>query len=240
MYIGIGTIVLIVIIVLVVLMLRRRLCYAAASARSICLRSKRPLWPGLYKTSSAGRIWRGGGIPSAPWCALVLPVNCQETTCPDHLRAYRSKTGSGSRGPAGRQVELPVPGRGGGSRCGRRIGRGRVRMRARCPSRRHSDLHVPSRYCLPDVLGGEAWPLFGGLAPGRGVCRYFTHLAISFCRALNIPARYVFGYLLDMDVPPDPAPMDFAARMEVWRPGRMMLDPSAGRARPLGLTLITR
>ena len=39
---------------------------------------------------------------------------------------------------------------------------------------------------------------------------------ISFCRALNIPARYVFGYLPDMDVPPDPAPMDFAAWMEVW------------------------
>jgi transglutaminase-like putative cysteine protease len=53
-------------------------------------------------------------------------------------------------------------------------------------------------------------------AARRGVCRDFTHLAISFCRALNIPARYVFGYLPDMDVPPDPAPMDFAAWMEVW------------------------
>jgi transglutaminase-like putative cysteine protease len=53
-------------------------------------------------------------------------------------------------------------------------------------------------------------------AAGRGVCRDFTHLAISFCRALNIPARYIFGYLPDLDVPPDPAPMDFAAWMEVW------------------------
>ena len=53
-------------------------------------------------------------------------------------------------------------------------------------------------------------------ASGFGVCRDFTHLAISFCRALNIPARYVFGYLPDMDVPLDPAPMDFAAWMEVW------------------------
>jgi transglutaminase-like putative cysteine protease len=51
---------------------------------------------------------------------------------------------------------------------------------------------------------------------GFGVCRDFTHLSISLCRALNIPARYVFGYLPDMDVPPDPAPMDFAAWMEVW------------------------
>ena len=38
-----------------------------------------------------------------------------------------------------------------------------------------------------------------------------------FCRALNIPARYVFGYLPDLDVPPDPAPMDFAAWMEASR-----------------------
>jgi transglutaminase-like putative cysteine protease len=51
---------------------------------------------------------------------------------------------------------------------------------------------------------------------GYGVCRDFTHLAISFCRALNIPARYVFGYLPDMDVPLNPDPMDFAAWMEVW------------------------
>ncbi len=53
-------------------------------------------------------------------------------------------------------------------------------------------------------------------ASGIGVCRDFTHLAISFCRALNIPARYVFGYLPDLDVAPDGAPMDFAAWMEVW------------------------
>ena len=53
-----------------------------------------------------------------------------------------------------------------------------------------------------------------------GVCRDFTHLAISFCRALNIPARYVFGYLPDIDVPVEPVPMDFAAWMEVWLDGR--------------------
>jgi transglutaminase-like putative cysteine protease len=51
---------------------------------------------------------------------------------------------------------------------------------------------------------------------GFGVCRDFTHLAISFCRALNIPARYVFGYIPEMDTAPSHAPMDFAAWMEVW------------------------
>jgi transglutaminase-like putative cysteine protease len=52
-----------------------------------------------------------------------------------------------------------------------------------------------------------------------GVCRDFTHLAITYCRALNIPARYLFGYLPDMDVEPVPEPMDFAAWMEVFLDG---------------------
>jgi transglutaminase-like putative cysteine protease len=49
-----------------------------------------------------------------------------------------------------------------------------------------------------------------------GVCRDFTHLAITFCRALNIPARYATGYLGDIGVPPVPAPMDFSAWFEVY------------------------
>ncbi len=68
---------------------------------------------------------------------------------------------------------------------------------------------------------------------GKGVCRDFAHLAISFCRALNIPARYVFGYLPDIDVPIDPAPMDFAAWMEVWLDGRWWtFDPRNNQHRP--------
>jgi hypothetical protein len=46
------------------------------------------------------------------------------------------------------------------------------------------------------------------------------HPALTWWPALNIPARYVFGYLPDMDVPPDPVPMDLAAWMEVWRGDR--------------------
>ncbi|MBN9247713.1 MAG: transglutaminase family protein, partial [Hyphomicrobium sp.] len=49
-----------------------------------------------------------------------------------------------------------------------------------------------------------------------GVCRDFAHLAISFCRCLNIPAAYVNGYLGDIGVPPDPAPMDFSAWFEAY------------------------
>jgi transglutaminase-like putative cysteine protease len=51
---------------------------------------------------------------------------------------------------------------------------------------------------------------------GAGVCRDFTHLGITFCRALNIPARYVFGYIPEIDVPPSEQPMDFCAWMEVY------------------------
>jgi transglutaminase-like putative cysteine protease len=52
---------------------------------------------------------------------------------------------------------------------------------------------------------------------GQGVCRDFAHLAISFCRALNIPARYVFGYIPDNW--PTEEPMDFAAWFEVYLDG---------------------
>jgi transglutaminase-like putative cysteine protease len=52
-----------------------------------------------------------------------------------------------------------------------------------------------------------------------GVCRDFQHLAITFCRALNIPARYATGYLGDIGVPVV-LPMDFSAWFEVWLDGR--------------------
>jgi transglutaminase-like putative cysteine protease len=114
---------------------------------------------------------------------------------------------------------------------------------------------MPSRFCLPDELGHEAWQRFGAIEPGwgrvqtvvdfvhselqfmpgasnpwttavdayragQGVCRDFAHLAITFCRALNIPARYVFGYIPDINVPPPSEPMDFAAWFEVYLDGR--------------------
>jgi transglutaminase-like putative cysteine protease len=53
-----------------------------------------------------------------------------------------------------------------------------------------------------------------------GVCRDFQHLAITFCRCLNIPARYVTGYLGDIGVPPSPSPMDFSAWFEAYLGGR--------------------
>jgi len=113
---------------------------------------------------------------------------------------------------------------------------------------------MPSRFCLPDELGHEAWQRFGSMQPGwgrvqaivdcvhghlefapgssnpwttaldayrarQGVCRDFAHLAITFCRAMNIPARYVFGYIPDIGVRTDGA-MDFAAWFEAYLDGR--------------------
>jgi len=53
-------------------------------------------------------------------------------------------------------------------------------------------------------------------ADRKGVCRDFQHLAITMCRALNIPARYATGYLGDIRVPPAPVPMDFSAWFEAY------------------------
>ena len=53
---------------------------------------------------------------------------------------------------------------------------------------------------------------------GIGVCRDFAHLAVAFCRCLNIPARYVNGHMGDIGVPVVD-PMDFSAWMEVWLDG---------------------
>jgi len=54
----------------------------------------------------------------------------------------------------------------------------------------------------------------------QGVCRDFQHLAITFLRALNIPARYATGYLGDIRIDIPPAPMDFSAWFEVYLSGR--------------------
>ena len=59
-----------------------------------------------------------------------------------------------------------------------------------------------------------------GHAERIGVCRDFAHLAVTLCRCMNIPARYCTGYLGDIGVPRDPAPMDFSAWFEVFLGGR--------------------
>lgn len=65
-----------------------------------------------------------------------------------------------------------------------------------------------------------------------GVCRDFAHLAVAFCRTLNIPTRYVTGYISDVGEPPPYAAMDLAAWMEVYLSGRWYtFDPRNNKRR---------
>jgi transglutaminase-like putative cysteine protease len=75
---------------------------------------------------------------------------------------------------------------------------------------------------------------------GQGVCRDMAHLAIAFCRALNIPARYVTSYLGDIGVPPVHAPMDFAGSIEVYLQGAWHSFDPRNNARRIGRLVIAR
>jgi transglutaminase-like putative cysteine protease len=73
-----------------------------------------------------------------------------------------------------------------------------------------------------------------------GVCRDYAHLAIAFCRCMNIPARYCTGYLSDVGTAPPYPPGDFAAWFEAWIGGRWYLfDPRNNEAR-VGRVLMAR
>lgn len=74
----------------------------------------------------------------------------------------------------------------------------------------------------------------------RGVCRDFTHLAVTFCRCLNIPARYCNGYLGDIGIPADPSPMDFNAWLEVYLGGRWHTFDARHNEPRIGRVLMTR
>ncbi len=90
---------------------------------------------------------------------------------------------------------------------------------------------------------GLASPTFTAvdvLNDGHGVCRDFAHLAVALCRALNIPARYVFGYLPDIAVPDPGVPMDFCAWMEVWVGDRWYTFDPRNHQHRIGRTVIGR
>lgn len=73
-----------------------------------------------------------------------------------------------------------------------------------------------------------------------GVCRDFAHLAIALCRCLNLPARYCNGYLGDIGVPLNPAPMDFNAWFEVWLDGRWYTFDARHHQPRIGRIVIAR
>lgn len=73
-----------------------------------------------------------------------------------------------------------------------------------------------------------------------GVCRDFAHLAIAFCRCMNIPARYVNGYLGDIGVEPDPSPMDFSAWFEAYLGGRWYAFDARHNTPRIGRIVVAR
>lgn len=78
------------------------------------------------------------------------------------------------------------------------------------------------------------------LDAGTGVCRDFAQLSIAFCRALNIPARYCFGYLPDIGVPPPEAEMDFCAWFEAYLGERWWTFDPRNNQRRIGHIPIAR
>jgi transglutaminase-like putative cysteine protease len=74
----------------------------------------------------------------------------------------------------------------------------------------------------------------------RGVCRDYAHLAIAFCRCLNIPTRYCNGYVSDIGLPLPHAPGDFAAWMEVYLGDRWWTFDPRNNAPRIGRVLIGR
>ncbi len=73
-----------------------------------------------------------------------------------------------------------------------------------------------------------------------GVCRDFTHLAVALCRCMNIPARYCNGFLGDIGVPRDPAPMDYNAWFEVYLGGKWYTFDARHNVPRIGRILVAR
>jgi transglutaminase-like putative cysteine protease len=73
-----------------------------------------------------------------------------------------------------------------------------------------------------------------------GVCRDYAHLAVAFCRCMNIPARYCTGYLGDMGTPPPYGTMDFAAWFEAFLDGHWYTFDARNNIPRIGRVLIAR
>jgi transglutaminase-like putative cysteine protease len=98
----------------------------------------------------------------------------------------------------------------------------------------HANVRFGYQYARPTKT---AYDVF---AERTGVCRDFMHLAITFCRCLNIPARYATGYLGDIGVPPAPFPMDFSAWFEVYLDNRWHTFDARHNVPRVGRVLMAR
>jgi transglutaminase-like putative cysteine protease len=98
----------------------------------------------------------------------------------------------------------------------------------------HDHIVFGYEYAYPSKTAEEVFK------DGRGVCRDYAHLAIAFCRCMNIPARYCAGYLGDIGIPPPYGPMDFAGWIEAYLGGRWYTFDPRNNIPRVGRVLIAR
>lgn len=98
----------------------------------------------------------------------------------------------------------------------------------------HDHVKFGYQYAAPTRTSSDV------LNNATGVCRDFTHLGIALCRAMSIPARYVFGYIPDIDIPPSAPPMDFCAWFEAYLDGRWWTFDPRNNDRRRGRVIIAR
>ena len=75
---------------------------------------------------------------------------------------------------------------------------------------------------------------------GRSVCRDYAHLAVAFCRALNIPARYRTGYLSHAGTAEPHPPGDFAGWFEAYLGGEWHIFDPRNNSPRIGRVLVAR
>lgn len=98
----------------------------------------------------------------------------------------------------------------------------------------HTRIHFDMGQARPTKTALEV------LEEGQGVCRDFAHLAIAFCRSLNVPARYCTGYVGYTGVPRGPEPIDFSAWFEAYLEGGWHVFDARYNTPRIGRVLIGR
>ena len=110
---------------------------------------------------------------------------------------------------------------------------GWARVRAICDYV-HEHITFGYEYARPTKTAWDAY------RERQGVCRDFAHLAVTFCRCMNIPARYCTGYLGDIGVPPADAPMDFSGWFDAYLGGRWYTFDARHNVPRIGRVLMAR
>jgi transglutaminase-like putative cysteine protease len=96
----------------------------------------------------------------------------------------------------------------------------------------HANVEFGYKYARPTKTAYDVYE------ERQGVCRDFTHLAVTFCRCMNIPTRYATGYLGDIGVPVDENPMDFSACFQCYLGGQWHTFDARHNTRRIGWILM--